>query len=128
MITLCKACGTSYDNRHGNVERCTICDDERQYVPVSGQAWMDFDELIASHTNKWQQHTPPLFSLKTVPSFAINQRAFLLRDAGGKYSVGLRCESGSGNPNAHSCNGGIERHRDFASSLLHHNAGLGGGV
>lgn len=79
MITLCKACGTSYDNHHGNVKRCKICDDERQYIPVSGQAWMDFDELIASHTNKWQQHTPQLFSLKTVPSFAINQRAFLLR-------------------------------------------------
>lgn len=79
MITLCKACGTSYDNGHSTIERCKICDDERQYIPVSGQAWIDFDALIASHTNKWQQHTPQLFSLKTVPSFAINQRAFLIR-------------------------------------------------
>ena len=79
MITLCKACGTSYDDCQSPVENCKICEDERQYVPVSGQAWIGFDELTRSHTNKWQQHTPQLFSLKTVPSFAINQRAFLLR-------------------------------------------------
>lgn len=78
MITLCKACGTSYDCGQGHVERCKICEDERQYVPVSGQAWMDFDELTRSHSNKWRQHAAKLFSLKTVPSFAINQRAFLL--------------------------------------------------
>ncbi|HEM6628214.1 TPA: MBL fold metallo-hydrolase [Citrobacter farmeri] len=79
MITLCKACGTSYDDSQRAVEGCKICEDERQYVPVSGQAWIGFDELILTHTNKWQQHTPQLFSLTTVPSFAINQRAFLLR-------------------------------------------------
>ena len=35
MITLCKTCGTSYD---AQPERCPICEDERQYVPASGQA------------------------------------------------------------------------------------------
>lgn len=79
MITLCKACGTSYDASQRPVERCKICQDERQYVPVSGQSWIDFDDLTRSHTNRWQQHTPHLFSLTTIPAFAINQRAFLLR-------------------------------------------------
>jgi hypothetical protein len=83
MITLCKACGTSYGDSQRPVERCKICEDERQFVPVSGQAWIGFDELIRSHTNKWLQHTPQLFSLKTVPSFAINQRAFLIRTPAG---------------------------------------------
>lgn len=78
MITLCKACGTSYDCGQGQVERCKICEDERQYVPVSGQEWINFEQLTRSHTNKWRQHTPQLFSLKTVPSFAISQRVFLL--------------------------------------------------
>ena len=76
MITLCKTCGTAYDEQPKN---CPICDDERQYVPVTGQAWTDFDSLTTTHTNKWQQLEPQLFSIKTVPAFAINQRALLLR-------------------------------------------------
>ena len=78
MITLCKTCGTSYDTTTGAVERCAICEDERQYVPVGGQQWVDFDTVVTSHTNKWQQLEPGLLSLKTVPKFAINQRAILL--------------------------------------------------
>lgn len=76
MIILCKACGTSYDHQP---DRCPICEDERQYVPASGQAWVDFDAVTATHVNKWQQLEPDLLSLKTVPAFAINQRALLLR-------------------------------------------------
>lgn len=76
MITLCKTCGTAYDEQPIN---CPVCDDERQYVPVTGQAWIDFNSLTATHVNKWQQLEPHLFSIKTVPSFAINQRAILLR-------------------------------------------------
>ncbi|HHS9742124.1 TPA: MBL fold metallo-hydrolase [Raoultella ornithinolytica] len=79
MIKLCKTCGTSYDERSTPILRCKICNDERQYVPVSGQAWVAFEDLISHHTNAWQQHDNTLFSLKTVPRFAINQRAFLLR-------------------------------------------------
>ncbi|KLE17690.1 hypothetical protein AAV10_23645 [Enterobacter hormaechei] len=73
MITLCKTCGTAYDEQPKN---CPICDDERQYVPVTGQAWTDFYSLTTTHTNKWQQLEPQLFSIKTVPAFAINQRAY----------------------------------------------------
>ncbi|MDK9357421.1 MBL fold metallo-hydrolase [Lelliottia sp. V106_10] len=76
MITLCKTCGTSYDTTPA---RCAICDDERQYVPVGGQQWVDYDSVARSHTNKWQQLEPGLLSLKTVPKFAINQRAILLQ-------------------------------------------------
>lgn len=83
MITLCKACGTAYDDRQGHVDRCKICDDERQYVPPGGQKWLSVDELVMTHTNKWKLHEPQLFSLKTVPAFAINQRAFLLQTPAG---------------------------------------------
>ena len=79
MIILCKTCGTSYDASRATVEQCKICEDERQYVPVSGQAWVDFNTVATTHSNKWQQLEPYLLSLKTVPKFAINQRAFLLR-------------------------------------------------
>jgi len=78
MIVLCKTCGTSYDAPR-EPQRCAICDDERQYVPATGQAWVDFATLTRTHTNKWQQIEPDLLTLKTVPAFAISQRAILLR-------------------------------------------------
>ena len=76
MMTLCKTCGTAYD---ATPETCPICEDERQYVPHSGRAWIDFATVTSTHSNKWQQLAPQLFSIKTVPAFAINQRALLLR-------------------------------------------------
>lgn len=78
MITLCHACGTSYDGA-GEPAHCKICADERQYIPATGQKWVGFDTVKATHTNKWQQLEPELLSIKTVPAFAINQRALLLR-------------------------------------------------
>ncbi|EKC6209748.1 MBL fold metallo-hydrolase [Cronobacter sakazakii] len=79
MITLCNACGTSYQVDNARPQRCKICDDERQFVPVTGQQWVARDALLATHSNKWKQHTPDIFSIRTVPDFAIGQRAFLLR-------------------------------------------------
>ncbi|MEL4015119.1 MBL fold metallo-hydrolase [Dryocola clanedunensis] len=79
MIALCKACGTSYDVSGSHPQRCKICEDERQYVPAAGQKWVDFDTLIATHTNKWKQHEADLLSIRTVPDFAIGQRAFIVR-------------------------------------------------
>lgn len=78
MITLCKTCGTSYAVTGPPPEQCDICEDERQYVPAAGQQWSNFDALCATHSNKWEQHDSVLLSIRTVPDFAINQRAFLL--------------------------------------------------
>ncbi|WP_416414090.1 MBL fold metallo-hydrolase [Pantoea sp. App145] len=83
MITLCKACGTSYAFTGTPPRQCKICEDARQFVPATGQQWVDLPTLLASHTNKWQQHEASLFSITTVPDFAIGQRAFLLRTAEG---------------------------------------------
>lgn len=77
MINVCVACGTSYLQE--SIEHCKICEDERQFVPKSGQQWISLETLRTSHSNKWQQHLPHLLSLQTVPNFAINQRAFLLQ-------------------------------------------------
>lgn len=83
MIILCTACGTSYDRREQQITRCAICEDARQFVPPHGQQWLEYETLRATHQNKWQQPLPGLFSLQTVPAFAINQRAFLLQTASG---------------------------------------------
>ncbi|QKJ87129.1 MBL fold metallo-hydrolase [Paramixta manurensis] len=80
MIQLCKTCGTSYA---APVEHCKICEDDRQYVPAAGQQWLSDKQLQATHTNKWQLLEKGLLSLNTVPTFAIGQRALLLRTAEG---------------------------------------------
>jgi hypothetical protein len=82
-IFLCSTCGTSYPPSDGPPAGCPICEDERQWVPVSGQAWTTPDQLASRHTNAWRLHEPGLFSLHTKPAFAIDQRAFLLKTPAG---------------------------------------------
>jgi hypothetical protein len=78
-VFLCTACGTSYPDAPRSPEHCPICEDERQFVPASGQSWITRNALGDAHRNAWRRHEPSLLSLQTVPAFAINQRAFLLR-------------------------------------------------
>ena len=85
MIYICKECGTSYARDHQPPERCPICEDERQYVPASGQAWTTPEELSAGHVNAWRRLEPDLFEIHTRPDFAIGQRALLVRTPAGNF-------------------------------------------
>jgi len=76
---LCIACGTQFPPAAAPPPDCPICTDERQYVPATGQRWTTVEALAAGHTNTWRAYEPNLLALGTVPAFAINQRAFLLR-------------------------------------------------
>ncbi|MDU7840176.1 MAG: MBL fold metallo-hydrolase [Pantoea sp.] len=80
---LCNACGTAYPDSDNPPEACKICDDERQYVPASGQSWTEQNSLNKRHRNAWRLMEPGLFCLQTVPAFAINQRAFLITTPAG---------------------------------------------
>src|SRR5690348_12958022 len=40
---ICVTCGVQFDS--ADVSRCPVCEDERQYVPVSGQEWTTLDAL-----------------------------------------------------------------------------------
>ena len=82
-VFLCTACGTSYPESATPPAHCPICQDERQYIPASGQGWITREQLAAGHRNAWERHEPNLFSIQTVPAFAINQRAFLIRTPAG---------------------------------------------
>ncbi|WP_205951396.1 MBL fold metallo-hydrolase [Pantoea stewartii] len=77
MTKICVTCGTAYSQME--TTHCIICEDERQYVPASGQQWTSSEVLHAAHSNKWQQPETGLFSLQSVPDFAIGQRAFLIK-------------------------------------------------
>lgn len=82
-IFLCATCGTSYPPSDAPPKRCPSCEDERQYVPVSGQEWTTLDRLKIRHANQWRWHEKGLMSLRTQPAFAIDQRAFLLKTEAG---------------------------------------------
>ena len=84
-IYICKECGTSFPEALSPPERCPICEDERQYVPRTRQAWTTPDELSSNHVNAWRELEPNLFEIHTEPEFAIGQRALLVRTPKGNY-------------------------------------------
>jgi hypothetical protein len=75
---ICTACGTQYPPTQAPPPRCTICEDDRQYVPPRGQTWITLDQLAASHFNAYRQYEPGVLGIGAEPHFAIGQRALLL--------------------------------------------------
>ena len=78
-VHICNTCGTSFPDTRQPPPRCLICEDERQFVPSGGQAWITREKLAAGHANAWRRLEPDLFEIHTQPGFAIGQRALLLR-------------------------------------------------
>ena len=79
---VCSACGTQFAPSRDPPARCPICADERQYVPADGQRWTTLAELRRAHANEFLGEEAGLTSIRTVPGFAIAQRAFLVEDPG----------------------------------------------
>jgi hypothetical protein len=75
---ICTACGTQYPPSEAPPRRCTICEDERQYVPAGGQSWSTLERLASSHRNSFREHAPGIIGIGTEPHFAIGQRALLV--------------------------------------------------
>ena len=78
-LFICTACGTQHGESGTEPSSCRICDDERQYVPPSGQSWTTLDRLRRSNRNSWRQEEPGLIGVGMEPHFAIGQRALLVR-------------------------------------------------
>ena len=62
---------------------CTICQDDRQYIPDTGQSWTTHDELLRTRSVRILQLHEKVYELEIVPQFAIGQRALLLISDGG---------------------------------------------
>jgi hypothetical protein len=75
---ICTACGTQYAPSDAPPAQCIICEEERQYVPPSGQSWITPERLAARHANTFRQHEEGLIGIGSVPTFAIGQRAILV--------------------------------------------------
>jgi hypothetical protein len=76
---ICRTCGTQHAESERPPARCAICDEERQYVPETGQAWTTLEALRLSHRIAYRQYEPDLIGLGMEPAFAIAQRALLVR-------------------------------------------------
>jgi glyoxylase-like metal-dependent hydrolase (beta-lactamase superfamily II) len=77
---ICKTCGTQYEAGERPPYRCTICEDERQYVGWDGQEWTTLAEMRAQgHWNQIRLLEQGLIGIGTNRDFAIGQRALLVR-------------------------------------------------
>lgn len=82
-LLICSACGTQFDvDDVAMLSSCRICDDPRQYVPATGQAFTRASEMRKrGYVNRWRQFDDDdrFWSIWTEPKFAIGQRAVLVK-------------------------------------------------
>ena len=80
---ICVQCGMQFGKTAAPPPRCSICEDERQFVRHGGQQWTTLERLTADHHNRFEDEAPQLCGIGTEPEFAIGQRALLLQSPGG---------------------------------------------
>jgi len=79
---ICATCGVQFAATDEAPRHCPICEDERQYVGWNGQRWTTLGELRQTHRNVIRDDLG-LTGIGTEPSFAIGQRALLVRSTEG---------------------------------------------
>jgi hypothetical protein len=82
QASICTTCGTQHEPSEQPPDRCIICEEERQYVPATGQGWTTLPRLRKTHSATFRDESG-LIGIGTSPSFAIGQRALLVRSPGG---------------------------------------------
>src|SRR6202045_954919 len=76
---ICTTCGTQYAESDEPPAVCAICQDDRQYVKVTGQQWTTLERLRLTNRNSIKFKEPELIGIGIDPPFAIGQRALFLR-------------------------------------------------
>jgi hypothetical protein len=80
---ICTACGLQFGQTSAPPQVCPVCEDERQFVPQSGQEWTDMAAISRSHSIVWDEEADGIHSLRISPDFAIGQRALLIEGPDG---------------------------------------------
>lgn len=75
---ICTTCGTQYAPSEEPPARCSICDEERQFLLPTGQQWTSLAQLRKSHMATFRRDGE-LTGIGTSPAFGIGQRALLVR-------------------------------------------------
>src|SRR5262249_21338258 len=66
---ICTTCGTQHAEGDQPPAACAICQDERQYVKVTGQQWTTLDRLRLTHRNSIRFEEPGLIGIGIEPHF-----------------------------------------------------------
>lgn len=82
MKNVCTACGTQFPENY-NLPVCSICADERQYIPTGGQSWTTHEKLSETHKTRILKIREDLYEITVTPRFAIGQRALLVLSENG---------------------------------------------
>lgn len=80
---ICTTCGTQYYETEQTPPKCVVCEDDRQYVKVTGQQWTTLERLRLTNRNSIRLEEPGLIGIGIDPQFAIGQRALLVRTPNG---------------------------------------------
>ena len=78
----CEQCGAQFPDTRQPPSACLICEDERQFVNWKGQRWLTREQLAATRRLAWRDDLG-IAGIGLEPSFAIGQRALLLRESDG---------------------------------------------
>src|SRR5262245_24792898 len=78
-LFICSTCGTQFAESDLPPAACAICQDERQYVKLTGQQWTTLESLRRTNRNSIRFKEPGLLAVGIEPHFAIGQRALFLR-------------------------------------------------
>ena len=76
---ICTTCGTQHAESEQPPSVCAVCEDDRQYLKVTGQQWTTHDKLRLTNRNSIRFEEPGLTGIGVEPHFAIGQRALLVR-------------------------------------------------
>lgn len=81
---ICTTCGAQYPQSQEELTDCQICNEERQYVNLSGQSWTTLEAMrqCKVYSNEILQEEELLYSITTKPEFAIGQTAYLIQNHG----------------------------------------------
>jgi glyoxylase-like metal-dependent hydrolase (beta-lactamase superfamily II) len=82
-IWICATCGIEHADTAMPPEHCEICEDDRQYVPRSGQRWTSQSELAVDRVGSVTELEPELYAVRVQPRVGIGQRGLLVRTPGG---------------------------------------------
>ena len=80
---ICTTCGTQYAESDQPPAACAICQEERQYVKVTGQQRTAPERMHLTNRNSIKFKEPGLIGIGIDPHFAIGQRALFLRTPNG---------------------------------------------
>jgi hypothetical protein len=78
----CFQCGAQFPESLEPPRACPVCLDERQFVNWSGQSWLTREDFPTRYRLVWRDDLD-VVGIAVEPSFAIGQRALLLREPDG---------------------------------------------